>query len=283
MTPQNNATLSHSAALPDQYAVFIIDHADTKDYVAQWYQQNVDISPQHITVFAGTEYSHWAEIGVGPQLLYTPAVSELFDLAKQQIEQQDDGVIFYTSASFDEVCTWAQQAVSVASEHGPALCRFFEVNFILSAPHVLGELRFWQHLSPMHEVNLCHQGAWLRQQPSAQYTVSDAANELFITQHEMEQFSELRQQRLYQQLAETYRAHIPTTDVVQWVQTQCQPAQAYGFDTRHLLEQWLRAVLHYGENFYQHRDIQLYLKQTEFTPSERWELIEQALTTANAD
>ncbi|MCV6612032.1 MAG: hypothetical protein OIF55_14745, partial [Amphritea sp.] len=102
--------------------------------------------------------------------------------------------------------------------------------------------------------------------------------DLLITQDEFEQLTQLRERRYYEDLARTYEAHIPAINPIDWVQSQCQLAIAYGFDTQYLNEQWLRAAMQYGENFYQHEAINGYLDQKTLTPLRRWQSIERVLT-----
>ena len=267
--------MSLLSPLSDQYAVFIIDHAAAHDDVSQWYQHDLDNPPLHISVFAGTEYQHLA--GVGPQLLYTQVESELFDLARTQIEQTEEGAVFYTDAPFSDVCCWVRQAVSVATEHGRALCRCFEVGFINSAEQVLGEQRFWQHLNPMSGFSVYEGHEWSRAHPPLALTELQSAADLLITQHESEQLTQLRERRYYEGLTRTYEAHIPAINPIDWVQSQCRLATAYGFDTQYLNEQWLRAALQYGETFYQHEAINGYLEQETLTPLRRWQSISSTL------
>lgn len=270
--------MSLLSPLSDQYAVFIIDHATAHDDVSQWYQHDLDNPPMHIAVLAGTEYQHLA--GVGPQLLYTQVESELFDLARTQIEQTEEGVVFYTQAPFSDVCCWARQAVSVTTEHGRALCRFFEVGFLNSAEQVLGEQRFWQHLYPISGFSVYQDGVWSRTQPSLALAALQSEAVLLITQRESDQLTQLRERRFYEGLARAYEAHIPAVNPVDWVQSQCQLATAYGFDTQYLNEQWLRAAIQYGETFYQHEAINGYLEQKTLTPQRRWQSIESVLTAS---
>ncbi|MCV6590418.1 MAG: DUF4123 domain-containing protein, partial [Marinobacterium sp.] len=211
--------MSLSSPVSDQYAVFIIDHAAAHDDVSQWYQHDLDHPPLHINVFAGTAYQHLAE--VGPQLLYTAVESELFELAKKQIEQRGEGVIFSTVALFPDICRWAQQAVSVATEQGQALCRFFEVGFITHAAQVLGEQRFWQYLYPLSACAVYEDGEWSQAQRPLALTALQSEADLLITQDEFEQLTQLRERRYYEDLARTYEAHIPAINPIDWVQSQC--------------------------------------------------------------
>ena len=261
--------------LSEQYAVFIFDHVSAREDVSQWYQHDLDEPPLHLAVFAGTEYQNLTE--VGPQLLYAPVESELYDLARNQIEQHGEGAVFFTNAPFSEVCPWARQAVSVTTEYGQALCRFFEVSFLSDAGQVLGEQRFWQHLYPMNEISTFQNGEWSGCQPSETFQMDSSEPELFITQNEFDQLTWLRERRDYEDLARTYEAQIRAINPVDWVQSQCRLATAYGFKGRYYKEQWVRVALQHGDDFFQRRVITRYLDQQELTSWERWELIKQEL------
>jgi len=261
------------------YAVFIIDHLAQQQDVAQWYQQDLDESPLHISVFAGTEYQSLAE--VGPQLLYTPIESELYLLAKHQLEQTGAGAVFYTESSFKQVSSWARKAVTVATEHGSALCRFFELSFLTDACQVLGEQRFWQHLDPVSQIGIYQHGEWTDYQPSPGLKTVDVAQPLFISDQEFKQLTQLRERRFYQQLTNNYHGHIVAINPFEWVQAQCQIASSFGFETHYLNEQWLRAALQFGEAFYQAEVINQHLEPGPLTPLRRWLSIEKLLAANN--
>lgn len=257
------------------YAVFIIDHARTKEMVSEWYKQNIDTLPQHVSIFAGTKYDELAV--VGPQLLYTAVDSDLYELGRHQISEKGEGVVFYTHAQFPQVCEWASSLVAIKTEHGGALFRFYEPSIIDVAEEALGKERWWALLPAIVMIESFSEGQWVSYKNSPLGLYSTDLTDALLTSDDLDRLSHCREYKFYQKLVGNYHQNIQASDQIAWVSAQCTYAKDFQFVTHYLQEQWVRTALIYGENFYQHQQLQSVLKDVSFTAMRKWKMIESLL------
>lgn len=243
--------------------------------VSEWYQQNLDERPEHILLFAGTKYDKLAN--VGPQLLYTPVDSELYDLGRHQIDEQGEGVVFYTRAGFPDVCEWATGLVAVKTEHGGALFRFYEPSIIDVVEEAFGKERWWTLLPIIVMVEHFSEGVWVNYENSQLALTSRDVKYASLTSDELNRLSRCREFKFYQKIADNYQQQIRATDQIEWVSVQCTNAKNYQLETQYLLEQWVRAALLYGDHFFLHQQLQSVLKDVSFTAMRKWKVIEPLL------
>lgn len=261
------------------YAVFILDHDKTKADVSQWYQHDLNDPPKHTAVFADTPFQALSEIG--PQLLHVSVESDLFHIAKKQVEQQGQGCIFYTNSSFETVCDWASQAVSVSIDNRRALCRFFAFDFVQGASQVIGEERWSCYLAPIEKIDCYKDEEWFLTAVQ-QITPSREVQEFYISQEELERLTNYREERFYKTLADYYKAQITAINAYDWVKAQCKKAKSLDFESHYIQEQWLRNTIQYGENFSLRIDIKECIQNQADTPLRRWQNIEDLLASSNS-